>query len=91
MRSSAAEVNDLAWNALILIAIKHQKRLGRYHSIRYDRMVVYTVRNLCELAQILVDDGVIQSWSGGFRRLHSIESNVVEEFRKLHRKFHTDP
>lgn len=84
-------VNDHCWNALILIAIKYQNRLGKFRNIRYDRHVVYTVKNVSELASILVEEGAIISWSGGFRRLKTIEDRVVRDFRQLHDKYHTDP
>ncbi len=84
------EVNDQVWNALILIALKYQRRLGKFHSVRYDRMIVYTVSNIRELAGILVEAGVILNWPGGFRRLASIEEGVTAGFKEIHRKFHTD-
>jgi len=85
------QINDQTWYGLIQLAIKYQNRLGKFHNIRYDRMVVYTVKNLCELASILVEAGAIKSWSGGFRRLRSIEECVIADFKKIHNQFHTDP
>lgn len=80
-----------AWHGLIKIALKCQRRLGKFHNVRYDRMIVYTVSNVRELAAILVDAGTISSWPGGYRRLITIEKGVVVGFRKIHNKYHTDP
>lgn len=85
------ELNDKAWDGLIRISLKHQNRLGKFHSIRYDRQVVYTAANLRELAVILVNSGVIQRWQGGSRRLQEIERSVMLNFRAIHGKYHNDP
>lgn len=85
------EINDHTWNALIRIAITYQDRLGKYRNQRYDRMAVYLVDNVREVASILVDDGIIQPWSAGFRRLSTIEGRVKADFLRIHGKYHTDP
>jgi hypothetical protein len=88
---SQAEITDQTWHGLIKMAIKQQRRLGKFRSDRYDRSVVYSVRNIRELASMLVDAGIISAWPGGFRRLSSIEDGVVVGFRKIHKKCHNDP
>lgn len=88
---SQSEITDQTWHGLIKLAIKQERRLGKFRSDRYDRSVVYSVRNIRELSMMLVDAGIISSWPGGYRRLTSIEDGVVEGFRKIHNKYHTDP
>ncbi|MDO8271988.1 MAG: hypothetical protein Q7U82_08695, partial [Gammaproteobacteria bacterium] len=60
-------------------------------NVRYDRLVVFTVKNICELAVILVDEGVIKQWPGGHRKLRAIEEGVMVNFKKIHKKYHIDP
>ncbi len=84
-------MTDQTWNGLIKIAVKYQNRLGKFHNVRYDRLVVFTVKNICELASILVEEGMIEQWPGGHRRLRSIEDRVMADFKKLHKKYHIDP
>ncbi len=43
---SASEMTDQTWNGLIKIAVKYQNRLGKFHNVRYDRLVVFTVKNM---------------------------------------------
>lgn len=90
-RSHSDEVTDQTWNALIQMALKYQNRLGRFHNLRHDRHVVYSVKNIRELAGILVEKQIITSWPAGFRRLGTIEEGVVSGFKRIHDKFHTDP
>ena len=82
---------DRGKSSLINLVIKQQRRLGKFRSDRYDRAVVYSVRNIRELASMLVDAGIISSWPGGYRWLSSIEEGVVAGFRKIHNKCHNDP
>lgn len=85
------EFTDQTWDALIQMALKYQNRLGKFRNVRYDRHVVYAVKNIRELAGILVEKQIITSWQGGFRRLSTIEAGVVAGFKRIHEKFHTDP
>ncbi|MDO9478734.1 MAG: hypothetical protein Q7L07_18650 [Pseudohongiella sp.] len=84
------EVSDQVWNAMIIMALKYQRRIGRYHNIRYDRKHVYLVLTICEIAHILVDQRAIHTWPAGSRRLGDIEKGVIREFTKLHGKTHLD-
>lgn len=86
-----ARTNDHTWDALIRVGIKYQGRVGKFRSVRYDRMAVYTVTNLRHLAMILVESGVIQPWPAGFRRLTTLEEGAAAEFLKVHKKVYTDP
>ncbi len=85
------EINDHTWNGLIRIAIMYQGRVGKFRNQRYDRMSLYIVENIEKLAMILVDEGVIQPWPAGFRRLATIEKGVKDDFFRIHKKYHTDP
>lgn len=85
-----SELADQAWNALILVALKHQRKIGKYYSERYDRHCVYAVKNLRQLASILVNHGYLVSWPAGFRRLSTIEREVIAKFKETHDKYHTD-
>ena len=72
-------------NTLILVALKHhQRKIGNYHSERYDRHCVYAVKNLRQLASILVNHGYLPSWPAGFRRLSTIEREVIARFKENH-------
>lgn len=84
------EISNAAWWALIEIAVKHQNRAGKFRSVRMDRSSVYMVRSIHELANTLVFDCVIPHWPAGFRRLQTIENELVADFKKLHRKCHND-
>lgn len=85
------EISDQLWNAMIIMALKYQRKIGRFYNQRYDRKNLYHVLIVCELARTLVDQGCIHSWPAGFRRLSDIEKGVIKEFAKLHGKTHLDP
>ncbi|MDO9519707.1 MAG: hypothetical protein Q7L19_05790 [Pseudohongiella sp.] len=85
-----SELSDQVWNAMIVMALKYQRRLGRYHNIRYDRKHLYLVLTIRESAGILVDQHAIHPWPAGSRRLSDIEKGVIKEFAKLHGKTHLD-
>ena len=76
---------------MIIMALKYQRRIGRYHNIRYDRKHLYLVITIRETADILVDQQAIHRWPAGSRRLGDIEKGVIKEFTKLHGKTHLDP
>jgi hypothetical protein len=76
---------------MIIMALKYQRRIGRYHNIRYDRKHLYLVLTIRETASILVDQQAIHGWSAGFRRLDDIEKGVIRQFTKIHGKTHLDP
>ena len=85
-----SELSDQVWNAMILMALKYQRRLGRYNNIRYDRKHLYLVLTIRETAAILVDQLAIHPWPAGSRRLGAIEEGAIKEFSKIHGKTHLD-
>ena len=86
-----AELSDQVWNAMIVTALKYQRRVGRFHNQRYDRKFVYHVLIVHELSKTLVELHAIHPWPAGSRRLGGIERAVIAEFTKLHGKTHLDP
>lgn len=85
-----AELSDQVWNAMIIIALKYQRRIGRFHDQRSDRKCVLFVLIVIEVMVIFLDKGVIHPWQGGFRRLDRIQETATRDFRRLHGKCYFD-
>lgn len=84
------ETTDAIWLNLIDIAVKHKNRMGKFRSVRMDRQSVYMVSNVRDLAHNLVFSCVIPHWPAGFRRLSTVEEEVLLSFKNLHGKYHND-
>lgn len=84
------EISDQIWHAMITMALKYQRKVGRFHNSRYERKFVLLVVNICELSATLVELQAIHPWPGGSRRLHEIEREVIAKFTQVHGKTYLD-
>lgn len=84
------EISDQIWNAMITMALKYQRKVGRFRNARYERKFVLLVVNICEMSSTLVELQAICPRPGRSRRLHEIERAVIGEFTKIHGKTYLD-